>query len=57
MLPYTSEIMEDYLSVMTLYDMEDIDKVAADTESARVSLWRPATSEASSGSDVVDVAS
>ena len=41
MLPYTTEIMEDYLSVMTLYDMEDIDSVDAATVSARVSLWRP----------------
>lgn len=40
MLPYTSEIMEDYLSVLPLYDMDEIDKVAADTESARTSLWR-----------------
>lgn len=46
MLPYTSEIMEDYLSVMTVYDMEDIDNVAADTDSARISLWRPAAIEA-----------
>ena len=41
MLPYTTEIMEDYLSVMTLYDMEEIDSVGAETESARTSLWRP----------------
>lgn len=41
MLPYTSEIMEDYLSVMTLYDMDEIDQVGADTVSARVSIWRP----------------
>ncbi len=40
MLPYTSEIMEDYLSVLTVYDMDEIDKVGADTESARTSLWR-----------------
>ena len=26
MLPYTTEIMEDYLSMMSVYDMEDIDK-------------------------------
>lgn len=41
MLPYTTEIMEDYLSVMTLYDMDEIDNVPADTVSARVSMWRP----------------
>ena len=41
MLPYTTEIMEDYLSVMTLYDMDEADKVSADTESARTSMWRP----------------
>ncbi|MBL0371454.1 acyl-CoA dehydrogenase family protein [Rhizobium sp. KVB221] len=40
MLPYTSEIMEDYLSVLTLYDMDEIDNVGTDTESARTSLWR-----------------
>lgn len=42
MLPYTTEIMEDYLSVMTLYDMEDVDNVGSDNASARVSMWRPA---------------
>ena len=41
MLPYTTEIMEDYLSVMTLYDMDEIDSIGAETESARTSLWRP----------------
>jgi alkylation response protein AidB-like acyl-CoA dehydrogenase len=41
MLPYTTEIMEDYLSMMTLYDMDEIDQVQPDTASARVSLWRP----------------
>ena len=25
MLPYTSEIMEDYLSVLTLYDMDEVE--------------------------------
>ena len=40
MLPYTSEIMEDYLSILTLYDLDEIDNVGADTESARMSLWR-----------------
>jgi len=42
MLPYTTEIMEDYLSMMTLYDMDSIDEVNSDTASARVSMWRPA---------------
>lgn len=42
MLPYTTEIMEDYLSMMTLYDMDTIDEVNTDTVSARVSMWRPA---------------
>jgi len=41
MLPYTTEIMEDYLSVMSLYDMDEIDGLASDTASARVSMWRP----------------
>ncbi|NKB75793.1 MAG: acyl-CoA dehydrogenase [Gammaproteobacteria bacterium] len=41
MLPYTTEIMEDYLSVMTVYDMEDIDEIDSNTASARISLWRP----------------
>ena len=43
MLPYTTEIMEDYLSVMTLYEMDEMDRVSADTESARNSMWRPKT--------------
>ncbi len=42
MLPYTSEIMEDYLSVLTLYDMDEIDKVPGDEGGARNSLWRGA---------------
>ena len=42
MLPYTTEIMEDYLTVMTLYEMDEIDNVSSDTASARVSMWRPA---------------
>ena len=41
MLPYTTEIMEDYLSVMTVYDMDEIDGASNDTVSARISLWRP----------------
>jgi hypothetical protein len=42
MLPYTTEIMEDYLSMMTLYEMDDIDRVNGETVSARISMWRPA---------------
>lgn len=42
MLPYTTEIMEDYLSMMSVYDMNEIDKVNSETVSARVSMWRPA---------------
>ena len=42
MLPYTTEIMEDYLSIMTVYDMETIDDVNTESVSARVSMWRPA---------------
>ncbi len=41
MLPYTTEIMEDYLSMMTVYDMDEIDNAPADTVSARISMWRP----------------
>ena len=40
MLPYTSEIMEDYLSVLTLYDTEELDTAPADAGGARSSLWR-----------------
>jgi hypothetical protein len=40
MLPYTSEIMEDYLSVLTLYDMDELDKAPGDEGGARSSLWR-----------------
>lgn len=43
MLPYTTEIMEDYLSMMSVYDMDEIDHVSDNTVSTRVSLWRPAT--------------
>jgi alkylation response protein AidB-like acyl-CoA dehydrogenase len=42
MLPYTTEIMEDYLSMMTVYEMDELDDAPADNPSARVSLWRPA---------------
>ncbi len=40
MLPYTTEIMEDYLSVLTLYDMDELDKAPGDEGGARSSLWR-----------------
>ena len=40
MLPYTSEIMEDYLSVLTLYDEADLDSAPGDDGGARSSLWR-----------------
>lgn len=42
MLPYTTEIMEEYLSMMTLYEMDEIDNISMETVSARVSMWRPA---------------
>ena len=41
MLPYTTEIMEDYLSMMSVYDMDEIDTAPNDTVSARTSMWRP----------------
>jgi len=40
MLPYTSEIMEDYLSVLTLYDIDELDAAPGDEFGARTSLWR-----------------
>jgi alkylation response protein AidB-like acyl-CoA dehydrogenase len=40
MLPYTSEIMEDYLSVLTLYDIAELDNAPGDQDGARSSLWR-----------------
>lgn len=40
MLPYTSEIMEDYLSVLTLYDMDELEMSPGDEGGARSSLWR-----------------
>lgn len=40
MLPYTSEIMEDYLSILTLYEMDEIDSAPGDEGGARNSLWR-----------------
>ncbi|MFK7876650.1 MAG: acyl-CoA dehydrogenase family protein [Paracoccaceae bacterium] len=40
MLPYTSEIMEDYLSILTLYDLDELDAAPGDEFGARTSLWR-----------------
>ena len=40
MLPYTSEIMEDYMSVLALYDLDEIDGAPGDEDGARTSLWR-----------------
>jgi len=42
MLPYTTEIMEDYLTIMTVFDIDEIDNITTDNASARVSMWRPA---------------
>jgi len=40
MLPYTSEIMEDYMSVLSLYDLNELDDAPGDEFGARTSLWR-----------------
>jgi alkylation response protein AidB-like acyl-CoA dehydrogenase len=40
MLPYTTEIMEDYLSVLTLYEVDELDNLPGDEDGARTSLWR-----------------
>jgi hypothetical protein len=40
MLPYTSEIMEDYIGVLALYDMHELDAAPGDEGGARNSLWR-----------------
>ena len=32
--------MEDYLSILTLYDMDEIDSAPGDEGGARNSLWR-----------------
>lgn len=40
MLPYTSEIMEDYLSLLTVYDLDELDAAPGDVGGARNSLWR-----------------
>lgn len=42
MLPYTAEIMEDYLSVLALYDLDELDSAPGDEFGARTSLWRGA---------------
>jgi alkylation response protein AidB-like acyl-CoA dehydrogenase len=42
MLPYTSGIMEDYLSVLALYDLDELDRARGDECGARNSLWRGA---------------
>ena len=41
MLPYTTEIMEDYLSILTLFDMDEVDSADDNLATARVSMWRP----------------
>ena len=40
MLPYTSEIMEDYIGVLALYDMNELEHAPGDEGGARNSLWR-----------------
>ncbi|WP_333818295.1 acyl-CoA dehydrogenase family protein, partial [Tabrizicola sp.] len=40
MLPYTSEIMEDYIGVLALYEMDELDSAPGDEGGARNSLWR-----------------
>jgi alkylation response protein AidB-like acyl-CoA dehydrogenase len=40
MLPYTSEIMEDYIGVLALYEMNELDHAPGDEGGARNSLWR-----------------
>ena len=40
MLPYTSEIMEDYIGVLALYEMDELDHAPGDEGGARNSLWR-----------------
>ncbi|MFZ1341097.1 MAG: hypothetical protein WAS26_18835 [Paracoccaceae bacterium] len=40
MLPYTSEIMEDYMGVLALYEMDELDGDPGDEGGARSSLWR-----------------
>ena len=40
MLPYTTEIMEDYMSVLALYDADEVDRAPGDDGGARTSIWR-----------------
>lgn len=40
MLPYTTEIMEDYMSVLALFDEDEIDAAPGDDGGARTSIWR-----------------
>ena len=40
MLPYTSEIMEDYIGILALYEMDELDNAPGDEGGARNSLWR-----------------
>ena len=40
MLPYTSEIMEDYIGVLALYELNELDNAPGDEGGARNSLWR-----------------
>ena len=40
MLPFTTEIMEDYMSVLALYDADEIDDAPGDDGGARTSIWR-----------------
>lgn len=40
MLPYTSEIMEDYMSTLALFDVDELDNAPGDENGARTSLWR-----------------
>lgn len=40
MLPYTSEIMEDYIGVLALCEMDEVDSAPGDKWGARKSLWR-----------------
>ena len=40
MLPYTSEIMEDYIGVLALYEMDELETAPGDMDGARTSLWR-----------------
>jgi alkylation response protein AidB-like acyl-CoA dehydrogenase len=40
MLPYTSEIMEDYIGVLALYDVDELGSAPGDEGGARNSLWR-----------------